>query len=128
MGAFIGPLFGVLIADFYLVRKQHIVVDDLFTLAENANYWYRKGYNPAAVAATLAGAALAVIPVLLGGSVAGMASAAQYSWFIGCGVGFGASPHPRHARAVEVERAAGAARGRRHLTALGRILRPPIVQ
>ncbi len=89
LGAFIGPLFGVLIADFYRVRKQHIVVDDLFTLAENANYWYRKGYNPAAVAATLAGAALAVIPVLLGGSVTGMATAAQYSWFIGCGVGFG---------------------------------------
>ena len=31
---------------------------------------------------------LAVIPVLLGGSVAGMHTAAQYSWFIGCGVGF----------------------------------------
>ena len=31
LGAFIGPLFGVLIADFYLVRKQKIVVDDLFT-------------------------------------------------------------------------------------------------
>ncbi|MGH3641111.1 MAG: NCS1 family nucleobase:cation symporter-1, partial [Mycobacterium sp.] len=33
LGAFIGPLFGVLIADFYLVRKQKIVVDDLFTMA-----------------------------------------------------------------------------------------------
>jgi nucleobase:cation symporter-1, NCS1 family len=41
------------------------------------------------VAATLAGAILAVIPVLLGGSMSGMAIAAQYSWFIGCGVGFG---------------------------------------
>lgn len=88
LGAFIGPLFGVLIADFYLVRKQKIVVDDLFTVSPTGNYWYSKGYNPVAVAATVVGALLAVIPVLLGGKVFGMAGAAQYSWFIGCGVAF----------------------------------------
>ncbi|MGB3482527.1 MAG: NCS1 family nucleobase:cation symporter-1 [Mycobacterium sp.] len=89
LGAFIGPLFGVLIADFYLIRKQKIAVDDLFTMSPTANYWYRKGYNPVAVVATVVGAVLAVIPVLLGGSFASMGVAAQYSWFIGCGVGFG---------------------------------------
>lgn len=88
LGAFIGPLFGVLIADYYLVRKQQIAVDDLFTMSKTANYWYSKGYNPVAVVATLVGAVLAVIPVLLGSSVAAMGVAAQYSWFIGCGVGF----------------------------------------
>src|SRR3982751_5411072 len=46
LGAFIGPLFGVLIADFYLIRKQKIVVDDLFTMSETGNYWYTGGYNP----------------------------------------------------------------------------------
>jgi nucleobase:cation symporter-1, NCS1 family len=88
LGAFIGPLFGVLIADFYLIHKQKVVVDDLFTLSEKGNYYYTKGYNPVAVAATIVGAVLAVIPVLLGGVVAGMHTAAQYSWFIGCGVAF----------------------------------------
>ena len=39
-------------------------------------------------AATLVGAVLAVIPVLTGGMIFGMAGAAQYSWFIGCGVAF----------------------------------------
>ncbi|MBU8811020.1 NCS1 family nucleobase:cation symporter-1 [Mycolicibacterium goodii] len=89
LGAFIGPLFGVLIADFYLVRNQKVVVDDLFTLDESGKYWYTKGYNKVAVVATVVGAVLAVIPVLLGGSVVGMHTAAQYSWFIGCGVAFG---------------------------------------
>ena len=28
LGAFIGPLYGVLIADYYLVKKQRVVVDD----------------------------------------------------------------------------------------------------
>ncbi len=86
LGAFIGPLFGVLIADFYLIRKQKIAVDDLFSMSKTANYWYKGGYNPVAVASTLVGAVLAMLPVLLGGIVVGMAGAAQYSWFIGCGV------------------------------------------
>jgi NCS1 family nucleobase:cation symporter-1 len=34
------------------------------------------------------GAILAMLPVLLGGIVFGMAGASQYSWFIGCGVAF----------------------------------------
>jgi NCS1 family nucleobase:cation symporter-1 len=56
---------------------------------ETGKYWYTKGYNKVAVIATVVGAVLAVIPVLLGGTVYGMHTAAQYSWFIGCGVAFG---------------------------------------
>src|ERR1700754_676989 len=33
LGALIGPLFGVLIADYFLVRKERVVVDDLFTMS-----------------------------------------------------------------------------------------------
>ncbi|MFI7003009.1 NCS1 family nucleobase:cation symporter-1 [Nocardia sp. NPDC050175] len=87
LGAFIGPLFGVLIADYYRVRKQHVVVDDLFTMSKTGSYWYSKGYNPAAVIATAIGAVVAVIPVLAK-DITGMYTAAQYSWFIGCGLGF----------------------------------------
>ncbi|SUA79625.1 Allantoin transport protein [Nocardia otitidiscaviarum] len=85
--AFIGPLFGVLIADYYLVRKQRVIVDDLFTMAKTGTYWYRKGYNPAAVLATAIGATVAVFPVLTSGDITGMYTAAQYSWFIGCALG-----------------------------------------
>ncbi|MFC9894831.1 NCS1 family nucleobase:cation symporter-1 [Nocardia sp. NPDC127579] len=87
LGAFIGPLFGVLIADYYLIKRQRVRVDALFTMSEHGTYWYRAGYNPVAIAATVAGAIIAVIPVLARG-VPGMYTAAQYSWFIGCGVGF----------------------------------------
>lgn len=89
LGAFIGPLFGVLIADYYLVRKQRVAVDDLFTMSSGGRYWYRGGYNPAAVIATVIGALVAVVPVLAK-DVTGMYTAAQYSWFIGCGLGFAA--------------------------------------
>ncbi|MFE1594801.1 NCS1 family nucleobase:cation symporter-1 [Nocardia sp. NPDC058705] len=87
LGAFIGPLFGVLICDYYLVRKQKVIVDDLFTMSERGTYYYTKGYHPAAIIATAVAAAIAVFPVLAN-SLPGMHTAAQYSWFIGCGVGF----------------------------------------
>jgi NCS1 family nucleobase:cation symporter-1 len=83
LGAFIGPLYGVLIADFYLVKKGRVVVDDLYTLREDGSYHYRKGYNPVAIGATAIGAALAMAVVLFGSS-----EAAAYSWFIGAGVAF----------------------------------------
>ena len=40
LGAFIGPLFGVLLADFTSL-KQKIVVDDLYTLDTKGLYWYK---------------------------------------------------------------------------------------
>jgi NCS1 family nucleobase:cation symporter-1 len=86
LGAFIGPLFGVLIADFYLVRKQHVVVDDLFTMSPTGRYYYTKGYHPAAIIATAIGAALAVVPVLWANGP-GMQTLVQYTWFIGMAVG-----------------------------------------
>ena len=94
------------------MRKQKIVVDDLFTMSKTANYWYKGGYNPVAVVATVVGAILAMAPVLLGGIVFGMAGASQYSWFIGCGVAFAPLLRAGHARPVADDGAAG--RRRRH--------------
>jgi NCS1 family nucleobase:cation symporter-1 len=85
LGAFIGPLFGVLIADFYLIRKQRVVVDDLFTMSPSGRYYYVKGYHPAAIIATVIGAVLAVIPVLWTNGPA-MQTIVQYTWFIGLAV------------------------------------------
>jgi NCS1 family nucleobase:cation symporter-1 len=87
LGAFIGPLFGVLICHYYLIHKQRLDVDAMFTMSEDGSYWYSKGYNPAAIIATVVSAIVAMVPVL-GGDVPGMHTAAQYSWFIGCGLGF----------------------------------------
>jgi NCS1 family nucleobase:cation symporter-1 len=88
LGAFIGPLFGVLIAHYYLVQRQRVDVDALFSLDRDGSYWYRGGYNPAAVIATTLGAAVAMVPVLWTGGP-GMHTTAQYTWFIGMGLGLG---------------------------------------
>ncbi|MEZ5213320.1 NCS1 family nucleobase:cation symporter-1 [Gordonia sp. PP30] len=83
LGAVIGPLFGILIADFYLVKKQKIVVDDLFTLKPEGRYAYRKGWNPVAVIAVVI-ASIPPISVVIWGT----AYAASFTWFIGAGLGF----------------------------------------
>ena len=85
LGAFIGPLFGVLIAHYYLVHRQKVAVDDLFTMDESGVYHYTRGWNVSAVVAT-AVAALAAITCVF---VPGLNAATDYSWFIGCGVGLG---------------------------------------
>ncbi|WP_295537674.1 NCS1 family nucleobase:cation symporter-1 [uncultured Pseudacidovorax sp.] len=84
LGSFIGPLFGILIADFYLVRRQHVVVDDLYTMKPTGSYWYSNGYNLKAVATMVPSALIPILCVL----VPAWRGAANYAWFIGMGLGF----------------------------------------
>lgn len=87
LGALIGPLFGILIADFYLVRQQRIVVDDLFTLDADGEYYYAKGYNPAAIKAVIVAGAVSLASVIVPKVGDILSWVPQYSWFIGCGAG-----------------------------------------
>jgi NCS1 family nucleobase:cation symporter-1 len=90
LGALIGPLFGILIADFYLIRKQKLLVDDMFTMDESGEYYYSKGYNPSAVKSVIAAGLLSVASVLVPRWLDAALWISDYSWFIGCGVGFAA--------------------------------------
>ncbi|MBV8619820.1 MAG: NCS1 family nucleobase:cation symporter-1 [Curvibacter sp.] len=85
LGAFIGPLFGVLIADYYLVRRQHVQVDALYSMSPQGPYWYRGGYNPRALWALVPSALVPMFCVL----VPALHAAASYAWFLGMGLGFG---------------------------------------
>ncbi|MFU9135591.1 NCS1 family nucleobase:cation symporter-1 [Erwinia tasmaniensis] len=79
LGAFIGPLFGILLCDFYVIKRGEISVDDLFDDSPQGKYWYRGGFNPKAIAA--------LIPSVLTGLAIGFTpalhEAANFSWFIG---------------------------------------------
>jgi len=83
LGAFIGPLFGILIADYYLVRRQRIVVDDLYTLKQSGEYWYENGYNKTAIYALIPAAIVPVLCVL----IPALQGAANYAWFMGMALG-----------------------------------------
>jgi nucleobase:cation symporter-1, NCS1 family len=55
-----GALGGILIADYWIIRRQRLSLPDLFR--EEGAYTYRRGVNPRAIAAL----ALAVLPVIPG--------------------------------------------------------------
>ena len=55
-----GALGGILIADYWIVRRRQLDVDDLFR--EQGRYTYRNGFNMRAIAALV----LAVLPVVPG--------------------------------------------------------------
>ena len=55
-----GALGGILIADYWVIRRQQLDVNDLFR--EQGRYTYRNGFNPRATVALV----LAILPVVPG--------------------------------------------------------------
>lgn len=82
LGSFIGPLYGILIVDFYLIKRQQIARDELFSMSAKGRYWYANGVNRVAVAALIPAAAIAVACVI----VPALHPLANFSWFIGVAV------------------------------------------
>jgi len=80
--SFLGPVAGVLIADYFVVRKKVIVVEDLYQ--RGGLYEFSGGVNWRAVVALVAGVAVA----LLGLVVTPLRPLFDYAWFIGFGVSF----------------------------------------
>lgn len=79
LGALLGPLFGVIMADYWMLRKSRVNVPALYTEDADADYHYRRGYNPRAVAAFVPSAAVAVTVAL----VPVLHTLAGFSWFVG---------------------------------------------
>ena len=80
-------LAGVLIADYWLVRKKRLALPDLYRT--KGIYTYRSGWNWRAVVATLVGCALAWGGKILawgGITVPWLLDLYDYAWFVGFGV------------------------------------------
>jgi NCS1 family nucleobase:cation symporter-1 len=90
----------VLVADYWLVRRRRLALQDLY-LRQGA-YAYSGGWNPAAVVATVAGCALA-----WGGLVVdALKPLWDYGWFIGffaAAILYLLLMRGRHTAAAEVE-------------------------
>lgn len=80
--SFLGPIAGVLIADYYFVRKKGLNLRDLYV--PEGEYRYRSGYNGKALLALAAGVAIALIGLL----VESLRFLYDYAWFVGFVVAF----------------------------------------
>ena len=54
-GAFFGPLFGIMICDFYLIKKGNLVNKDIYSAEINSVYYYSAGWHIKGVYSLLIG-------------------------------------------------------------------------
>jgi len=80
--AFLGPVAGIMICDYFVVRRKVLVVDDLYL--RNGAYEYSSGFNWAALVALGLGAGTALVGLV----VATLRPLYDYSWFVGFVISF----------------------------------------
>jgi NCS1 family nucleobase:cation symporter-1 len=49
VGSFFGPLFGIVVVDYYLIKKSNIVSKDIFSSDRNSLYFYSNGWHIKAI-------------------------------------------------------------------------------
>jgi len=80
--SFLGPIAGILICDYFIIRKQQLKVRDLYI--RNGIYEYKNGFNPKGIIALCAG----VFVALIGLFVPQLSFLYDYAWFVGFAVAF----------------------------------------
>ena len=45
LGAFFGPLFGLMVTDFYLIKKENLINKDIYSMEKNGAYYYSAGWH-----------------------------------------------------------------------------------
>ena len=55
IGSFFGPLFGVIVIDYYLIKKRDLSNQDIFSFDEDSLYFYSNGWHVKAIYALLLG-------------------------------------------------------------------------
>ncbi len=79
---FLGPIAGVLICDYFLIRKKILLPEDLYR--RGGQYEYSRGFHWQAIVALAAGAGVAFI----GLAVPPLRPLYDYAWFVGFAVSF----------------------------------------
>jgi NCS1 family nucleobase:cation symporter-1 len=73
----LGPVAGIMVADYFLIRHTRLDVVSLYH--RGGPYEYSRGFNPRAVAALVAG----VFVALIGLAVPSLRFLYDYAWFLG---------------------------------------------
>ncbi len=94
LGAILAPVFGIMITDYYIIKKEQLDVDALFDDSAKGKYHYNGGFNHKAILAWVLSGYIAVgtvwpnILVLgLGDFFANLGGGGGYAWIIGASLG-----------------------------------------
>lgn len=83
LGAVLAPLYGVMIADYFLIRKRSLQIQDLYSLNPGGIYYFTKGWNVRALWAFAIAAVFAVAAVW----VPALHALSGFSWILGALLG-----------------------------------------
>ena len=83
LGATLAPLYGIMVTDYYLVKRQRLRIPALYSTDPAEPYHYRKGWNTTALIAFFIAAAFSVATVW----VAALEVLSGYAWLLGALLG-----------------------------------------
>jgi NCS1 family nucleobase:cation symporter-1 len=81
LGALLGPLFGIIMVDYWLIKKQRINVPQLYSDSPVGEYAYKRGFNPRAVIALVIAGTLSLLFTFL----PVFQAISDFSWFVAAG-------------------------------------------
>jgi nucleobase:cation symporter-1, NCS1 family len=94
LGAILAPVFGIMMVDYYIIKKQELDVDALFDDSPEAKYHYKGGFNHKAILAWVLSGYIAVGTVwpnilILGldDFFANLGGGGGFAWIIGASLG-----------------------------------------
>ena len=94
LGAILAPVFGIMIVDYYIIKKEKINVDALFDASPKGKYHYNGGFNRKGMLAWLISGYVAVGSVWpnilfagLDDFFANLGGGGGYAWMIGAALG-----------------------------------------
>jgi len=82
----LGPMFGIMVADYYRVKRQVIKLEDLYTLSPEGSLYFESGWNSKALFALIVSGSLSIGLALLG-AFGLIFNVGDWGWLIGAGSG-----------------------------------------
>ena len=94
LGAILAPVFGIMIVDYYIIKKEKLDIDDLFDDSPKGRYHYNGGFNQKGMIAWILSGYIAVGTVWpnilflgLDDFFANLGGGGGYAWIIGASLG-----------------------------------------
>jgi nucleobase:cation symporter-1, NCS1 family len=81
-GSILGPMYGIMIADYYLVKREHIVLEDLYSTSPTGSLYFDSGWSRIALIAMGLSGFVSIGLALLGGFGL-IYNVGDWGWLIG---------------------------------------------
>ena len=85
LGAILAPVYGIMMVDYYIIKKRELDIQDLFSTDSGGKYYYNQGWNNRALVALAIAAIFAIATVWW----PALSILSGYGWIIGAALGGG---------------------------------------